>query len=492
MSFLIYFATLFLFITIITLFKSSEKNLPPQPWKLPVIGHLHHLLGALPHHALTNLAKKHGPIIHLKLGQVSTVVISSPNLAKDIMNTHDLSFAGRSKSISAEIISYNYKDIACVSYGEYWRQMRKICVLELLSAKKVRSFQSIREKESWNLIESIKGSNNAINLSEKIYMLMNTITSKNAVGSVSMKDQGRLVSNIKQLLLIAGTLDVENLFPSIKGLHLITRTRYKLMKIFKIIDEILDNIISNHQERRSSGQREDNEDLLDVLLRLQHDGGLQFPLTYDHIKAVIMDVFLAGTDTSSSTIEWAMSELLRNPRVMKKLQEELRKTLKGKKKIQESDIQEVDYLKQVIKETLRLHPSIPLLIPRECRKKCEIGGYNIPVGTNVLINAWKIGRDPDYWIDPDSFVPERFIESSDNMMGKNFEYLPFGAGRRMCPGLILGLANVELPLAMLLYYFNWDLPNGAPFEDLDMSESFGSAVKRTNHLILVPSHYNIN
>lgn len=207
-------------------------------------------------------------------------------------------------------------------------------------------------------------------------------------------------------------------------------------------------------------------------------------------KIMAQDMFIAGTGTSSLTIEWAMSELLKNPRVMKKLQVELRQKLIGKKKIHESDIQELDYLKLVIMETLRLHPPLPLLLPRECRETCEIGGYNISVKTKVMINVWKIGRDPDYWIDPESFVPERFSVSSVNMMGKDFEYFPFGAGRRMCPGIMMGLANMELSLVMLLYHFNWELPGGSRSEDLDMSESFGGTLKRKHPLLLVPSPYN--
>ncbi|KAJ0735656.1 putative oxidoreductase [Helianthus annuus] len=210
------------------------------------------------------------------------------------------------------------------------------------------------------------------------------------------------------------------------------------------------------------------------------------------LKTMAQNMFVAGSDTSFVTIEWAMSELMKNPRVMKKVQDELRHVLKGKTKIHESDIEELDYLKLVIKETLRLHPPLPFLIPRECRESCEIGGFSIPIKTKVLINTWMIGRDPDYWIEPQSFIPERFSESAANinLMGTNFEYLPFGAGRRMCPAMLLGLANVELPLAMLLYHFDWELPNRQTYEKLDMSESSGATLKRKNNLLLVSHPYN--
>ncbi|KAK9057934.1 hypothetical protein SSX86_022773 [Deinandra increscens subsp. villosa] len=468
-----------------------NKNLPPQPWTLPLIGHMHHLLGALPHHALSNIAQKLGPVVRIQLGQVSAIVISSPPMAKEIMKTHDLSFANRPKLLSVEIIVYNYLDIAFAPYSNYWRQMRKICVLELLSAKKVQSFRCIREQESWNLIQSIATQRfKTINLSDKAFTLMNTIITRVVVGS-RCKDQDTLLELIRGAFDLSGGFDVVDLFPSFKLLPLITGTKKKMMNIRNKMDVILDGIIFEHIE--GSVNREGNElnfeDIVDALLRLKDYGGLQFPLNFENIKAVVLDMFAAGSDTSSVTIEWVMSELMMNPRVMKKAQDELRRVLKGKAKIYESDIQELDYLKLVIKESLRLHPPVPLLLPRESRENCEIGGYHIPVKTKVIINAWMIGRDPNYWIEPESFIPERFSESSINMMGTNFEYLPFGAGRRMCPGMLLGLANVELPLAMLLYHFDWELPQS---QDLDMLESFGATLRRKNKLLLVPHPYNTN
>ncbi|KAJ0735653.1 putative oxidoreductase [Helianthus annuus] len=488
---------LLLLFVLISVFKSfnsldSNKNLPPQPWKLPLVGHIHHLLGAPPHEALRNIARKLGPIVRLQLGQVSAIIISSPTLAKEIMKNHDLSFANRAKVFTVDIVSYNYKDIAFTPYGDYWRQMRKICVLELLSARKVQSFRSIREQESWDLVDSIATQRfKTINLSDKIFTMINTIVTRLSVGS-RCKDQAVLLALIQEAIELSGGFDVSDLFPSITILPLITGTRKKILNIHNKIDVILESIISEHRESRvnRASDHANEEDLVDVLLRLKDEGGLEFPLSFDNIKGVILNMFVAGSDTSSVTIEWAMSELIKNPRVMKKAQDELRHVLKGKTKIHESDIEELDYLKLVIKETLRLHPPLPFLLPRECRESCEIGGFHIPVKTKVLINTWMIGRDPDYWIEPQSFIPERFSESSVNMMGTNFEYLPFGAGRRMCPAMLLGLANVELPLAMLLYHFDWELPNGQTYENFDMLESSGATLKRKNDLLLVSHPYN--
>lgn len=198
-------------------------------------------------------------------------------------------------------------------------------------------------------------------------------------------------------------------------------------------------------------------------------------------------MFTAGIDTTSAVIEWAMTELMRNPGVMKKVQTEVREVLKGKETINEDDIQGLSYLKLVIKEALRLHTPLPLLLPRQCRKECEIDGYTIPVNTKVIINSWAIGRDPEYWVDAESFIPERFENNNIDFIGLDYDYLPFGSGRRMCPGMNFGIAGVELPLTQLLYHFDWKLPNNMKPEDLDVEDAFGSTTKRKNHLVLIPT-----
>ncbi|KAI4296029.1 hypothetical protein L6164_036019 [Bauhinia variegata] len=203
----------------------------------------------------------------------------------------------------------------------------------------------------------------------------------------------------------------------------------------------------------------------------------------------MQDVFAAGSDTSATTLEWVMSEIMKNDRVRKKVQTELREALGGKKTIHETDLEQLNYLKLVIKEALRLHPPAPLLLPRECRESCTVDGYEIPIKTQVIINGWALGRDPEYWRDADSFIPERFQGSSIDFKGSNFEFIPFGAGRRICPGLSFGLANIELPLAKLLYHFDWELPNGMKSEDLDMTEAYGFIAGRKDNLYLIPTCY---
>jgi len=184
-----------------------------------------------------------------------------------------------------------------------------------------------------------------------------------------------------------------------------------------------------------------------------------------------------------------MAEIMKDSRVMKKAQAEVREVFKMKGRVDENSINELKYLKLIVKETLRLHPPSPLLLPRECGQTCEIHGYNIPAKSKVIVNAWAIGRDPKYWTEPERFYPERFIDSTIDYKGTNFEYIPFGAGRRICPGTTFASRVMELALAMLLYHFDWKLPSGMKGEELDMSEEFGIAVKRKHDLFLVPFPY---
>lgn len=197
-------------------------------------------------------------------------------------------------------------------------------------------------------------------------------------------------------------------------------------------------------------------------------------------------MFTGGSDTAATLINWTMAEMLKDTRVLKKAQAEVREGINRRGKIDEATFEEFSYLKAVIKESLRLHPSVPLLLPRENREAVVINGYEIPVKSRVIVNAWAIGKDPKYWTEPDKFYPERFMDSLIDYKGSNFEYIPFGAGKRICPGMNYGLANTEQVLALLLYHFDWKLPNGMKNEELEMTEEFGITMSRKGDLHLIP------
>lgn len=199
----------------------------------------------------------------------------------------------------------------------------------------------------------------------------------------------------------------------------------------------------------------------------------------------LQNILLGGTDTSSATVVWAMTELMKNPSLMKKAQEEVRNLIGEKGRVDEDDLQKLPYLEAVIKETLRLHPALPLLLPRETMQTCVVDGYKIRPKTLVYVNAYAIGRDPECWEDPEKFFPERFLDRTIDYKGLHFELIPFGAGRRKCPGISLGVAVVQIVLSSLLYSFDWELPNGMKKEDIDIDPVPGIVVQKKNALCLI-------
>ncbi|XP_061363144.1 cytochrome P450 71A1-like [Gastrolobium bilobum] len=228
----------------------------------------------------------------------------------------------------------------------------------------------------------------------------------------------------------------------------------------------------------------EEQDIVDVFLQLKKQRSFSIDITYDHIKGVLVDLLIAATDTTAVTSVWAMTTLIKSPRVMKRVQEEIR-NLGGKKDfLDEDDIQKNSYLKAVIKETLRLHLPTPLLVPRESSKKCIIDGYQIPAKTLVYVNAWAIHRDPKAWKDPEAFYPERFLDSAIDFRGQYFELISFREGRRICLGLPMGVATLELILANLLNSFDWELPKGLVKEDIDTEVLSGITQHKKNPLCL--------
>ncbi|KAK7243448.1 hypothetical protein RIF29_38244 [Crotalaria pallida] len=467
-------------------FHNSTSNLPPGPWKLPLIGNLHQLAGSKNHHCLQDLAAKYGPIMHLKLGEEpNIIVITSAEIAHEIMKTHDINFSNRPEGLFFKIYAYNSTDIESCSYGDYWRQLKKICTIELLSTKRVQLFRSIREDEVSKLVKTIIASEGSVvNLSEMISSVLYGIPARAAFREKNRNHQ-TLVSTIKESIQLEEDLWLAELHPSMRVLQMMSRAKAKIEQLHIEADIILQDILDDHRNRnRSDCEIADN--LLDVLLKFRKDEDSDPPLTDDNIKAIIQEMFAAGGDTTSNVVAWGMSEMIKNPKVMEQARVEVRRVYASKGYVDESELHQLIYLKSVIKETLRLHPPAPTLLPRENRESCSINGYEIPAKSKVLINVWAIGRDPKYWPEAESFKPERFLNSPIDYRGTNFEFIPFGAGRRICPGITFATFNMELLLAHLLYHFDWKLPNGMKIEELDMTETAGVSVKRKYDLCLIP------
>lgn len=479
--------TIFILILIFLLQKwllSPSQTSPPSPPKLPIFGHLLNL-GSHPHLTLLNYARLHGPLFLLRLGSVPTIIVSSSDLARDIMKTHDLVFANRPKSTIGHKLLYSSRDIAASPYGEYWRQMKSVCVLHLLSSKRVQSFRSIREEEVKFMIEKIQHNPVSVNLTEIFSGLTNNVICRVGLGrKYGEGEDGKkfmdLLSEFGQLL---GSFSIRDFIPWLGWIDGISGLDSKANRVAKELDDFFNRVIEDHINLENRDQHfDEHKDLVDVLLWIQRENSIGFPLQMDSIKALILDMFAAGTDTTYTVLEWAMSELLKHPEAMEKLKNEI-KEIKGDHKwcyVNEDDLDKMVYLKAIIKETLRLHPPIPLLVPRESTQHIKLRGYDIKRGTRVMINAWAIGRDPKLWEEAEEFRPERFMNNSIDFKGQDFELIPFGAGRRGCPGIVFATMINEIALANLVHMLEWILPNG---EDLDMTGTFGLTIHRKFPLV---------
>ncbi|KAL7244872.1 hypothetical protein ACSBR2_000257 [Camellia fascicularis] len=473
---------------------NGQVLLPPGPPGLPFIGNLHQLDNSAPHRYFWQLSKQYGPLMSLRLGSVPTLVVSSAKMAKEVMKTHDLEFSSRPSMVGPQKLSYNGLDLAFAPYNDYWRQMRKVCVLQLFNTKRVQSFHSVREEEVHRVIEKISklaSEDKGINLSEMLMALTSTTICRVAFGK-RYEDEGHERSRFHSLLnegqAMFVSFFISDYFPSMGWVDRLSGLYGRLEKNFKEFDKFYQEIIDDHLDpkRRKSNQ----EDITDVLLKLQNDRSFAIDITFDHIKAVLMNIFFGGTDTSAATLVWAMTALMQNTEAMKRVQEEVRNLVGEKGSVDEDDLQNLPYLKAVVKETMRLHPAVPLLVPRETTQTCKIDGYEIPPKTLVYVNAWAIGRDPEAWDNPQEFLPERFIGSTIDFKGQDFELVPFGAGRRGCPGLYMGAVQVELTLANLLCAFDWELPVGMKKEDLDTEVKPGVTMHKKIALCLVARNYN--
>lgn len=478
--------------------------LPPSPPPLPLLGHLH-LIGSLPHVSLRNLATKHGSdLMLLRLGAMPVLVVSSPRAAEAVLRTHDHVFASRPRSLAAEVVLYGSSDIGFAPYGDHWRKARKLVTTHLLTVRRVRSFRHAREEEVSMVMAQIAeaaAAGAAVDVGELLGSFMNDLACRAVMG----KSSGRTTKQLRQLVAdtspLLGGFNVEEFFPFLARFGVLSKVvRAKSEMLRKKWDELLDGLIDGHESTYkpttaaaapASGLKDEDDDFIHILLSVRQEYGL----TREAMKAILLDVFFGGIDTSASLLEYTMIELIQRPHVMKKLQAEVRSSSlpphqQGQEILRETDLNNMSYLRAVIKESLRLRTVTPLLAPHLSMSRCAIDGLAVPAGVRVLINVWAIGRDPRFWENAEEFVPERFFDGGSaadvGFRGTHFQLLPFSAGRRQCPGVNFAMAAVEVMLANLVHRFDWELPAGKAARDIDMSEEFGLVVHRKEKLLLVP------
>ncbi|XP_044447286.1 indole-2-monooxygenase [Triticum aestivum] len=395
----------------------------------------------------------------------------------------------------ADIILYGSSDIAFAPYGEHWRQAKKLLTNHVLSVKKVESLRTVAMEEVSMVMAKINEAaavGGVMDMSKLLKSFKCDIACRIVSGEYFLKE-GRsklfqeLTSETSHLL---GGFNMEKFYPTLArvGVGLLKRNiSAKAERLRHRWADLLDKVIDYHENKDKSVLDNQGSNFVDILLSVQ----LEYGLTREQMKALLTDVFFGLTDTSSNTLEFTMAELMRRPRLIGKLQDEVRSIEpQGQEIVNEADISSMTYLRAVLKESFRFHPVAPLLAPHLAMADCSIDGYMIPAGTHVFVNVWAIGRDSSSWEESEEFIPERFTEEGRdvhvNFVGSNFKLLPFGAGRRICPGINLGIMTVELMLANLMYHFNWELPIGVERKDIDMTEVFGLTVRLKEKLLLVP------
>ncbi|KAL8148923.1 psoralen synthase-like isoform X2 [Apium graveolens] len=413
------------------------EKLPPSPPKFPIIGNLHQI-GPDPHISLRALAQRYGPLKLLKFGRVPVLVVSSADAAREILKTHDLVFSDRPSSSVSNRIFYNGRDVAFARYSEYWRQVKSTFCRVALGRKYENGHKG-------NSFKSLLGD------------IMNMLGYSRSIG---------------------------DFFPFFGWVDWLNGLNGKVEKLAKEMDTFLEGVLRDRLSTSALNIDSANKDFVSILIDIQNTDAAS-SIDKECIKAVILDMFVAGTETTATSLEWTIAALIKSPDVMFKLQNEVREIGNGKSMILEGDLVKMNYLKAVMKESMRLYFTAPLLVPRQARQDVKVMGYDIRSGTQVLINAWAIARDPSLWDKPEEFRPERFLNSPIDYKGLHYEYVPFGAGRRGCPGIQFAMAVNELAVANVVHKFDFKLPDGKRLEDLDMTAVTGLTLRRESPLLVV-------
>ncbi|KAL5810986.1 hypothetical protein ACOSQ4_027554 [Xanthoceras sorbifolium] len=472
---------------------TSVPPLPPGPPGLPLLGNLPFLQPDL-HRYFAKLSEIYGPIMKLQLGRKVCIVITSPSLAKQVLKDHDANFANRDPPIAAIVSTYGGVDIAWSPHGPEWRKLRKIFVQEIMSKTSLDACHALRRQEVREMVKEVYAKvGSPINIGEQMFLtVLNVIMSMSWGGSLHKEDRSRVGIQFRQMVdefvELWGAPNVSDLFPVLARFDLQgVESKMKKLSLWfdRFFESLIDSRMKNHQDGGENKEEEKgSKDLLKILLELTQQGDDKSSLTMNQVKALLLDIFLGGTHTSSSTIEWVMAELLKNPEtILRKACKELEEVVGNDKIVEEFHIPKLHYLNAILKETLRYHPAAPFLVPRS---PCTTQTISIPKGSRVLFNVWAMQRDPEAWESPLEFQPERFLrdDGKGEYKGNNFSFLPFGSGRRICPGIPLAEKMILYLLATLLHSFEWKLPEGS---EVDLSEKFGLSLTMQEQLIAIPA-----
>ncbi|XP_057794378.1 cytochrome P450 81Q32-like [Salvia miltiorrhiza] len=467
---------------------TKTLNYPPSPpLSLPILGHLYLFKKPL-HQTLAKISQKYGPILLLQFGSRPVLVVSSPAATEECFTKNDVVFANRPRLLAGKHLGYGYTSLVWASYGDHWRNLRRIATVEMLSAHRVQTFAGVRRDDVRRLVRRLlsggRESEDGYRVVEMksaffemtLNVMMMMIGGKRYYDDVPGNSDERLRFKeiVTETFQVSGATNIGDFVPILRWFGM-DKIESKLKALQEKRDNFMQDLIEEHRNINSEKQR--TTTLIDVLLSLQEND----PQNYkDEIIRGMMQVMLsAGTDTSSSTMEWAMSLLLNNPDALIKARAEIDRQVGHSRLVDDSDLPHLPYLQSVIKETFRVCPVGPMLVPHESSAACTVGGYRVPRGTMLLVNTWAIQRDPKVWDHPMEFKPERFIGIEEKKEG-SFALMPFGYGRRGCPGENMALRVIGLALASLIQCFEWARLDK---EMVDMAGSPGLTMPKTQPLV---------
>ncbi|XVF36358.1 hypothetical protein REPUB_Repub19eG0051800 [Reevesia pubescens] len=473
--------------------RKSPRNLLPSPPALPILGHLH-LLKEPVHRTLHKLSEKYGPIMDLQFGTRKVLIVSSASAAEECFTKNDIIFANRPQLLGGKHLNYNYATMGFAPYGDYWRNLRRLTTSGLLSTSRLAMFASIRQEEVQLLLKELFMTSSrksdkvevTSKLTELVFNIMlRMIAGKRYYGKDAVDKEATEFRDImREFAASVGSTNLNDFLPVLQWIDF-QGVEKRMKVLMKKMDKFLQSLLEEHKKMREdstngsfsasdASNKGRKTTLIDVMLSLQQTEPEFY--TDETIKGVILAMLSAGTETSSTTIEWAMSLLLNHPESMDKAWTEISAEIGQDKLLDETDLPKLSYLQSIISETLRLFPPTPLLLPHESSEDCIVGGYGVPRGTMLLVNTWTIHRDPKLWMDATRFTPERF----EGGEGEGYKLLPFGVGRRACPGGVLGRKVVGLVLGALIQSFEW---NRIGEEEIDMREGTGLTMPKAEPLV---------
>ncbi|KAG8654798.1 cytochrome P450 81Q32 [Manihot esculenta] len=480
---ILHFLLFLVFYVLTKHFLNKIQNLPTSPFPaLPIIGHLH-LLNKPLHRSLSTISKRYGPILLLQFGSRRVLLVSSPSAAEECFTKNDIIFANRPRLLAGKHIGYNFTSLAWAPYGDLWRNHRKLSSLEILSSHRLELLSGIRSDEVKLLIRRLfRNKDEIVDLKSAFFQLILNVMMRMIAGKRYYNEnveEVEEVASFQEIVRETFQMATSNMGDFLPLLAKVGGVEKRLLDLQKRRDGFIQSLIEEHRNKMTiSLPDEKNKTFIEVLLTLQQSDPESY--TDQTIKSIMMALLGAGTDTSATTMEWAMSLLVNNPEILKKAQKEIDNVMGYDHLITESDTSKIPYLQCIISEVLRMYPAGPLLVPHESSEECSIGGYRVPPGTMLLVNVWSIQNDPQVWDEPQKFIPERF-DGREAVVRDGFRLMPFGSGRRSCPGEGLALRMVGLTLGSVLQCFEWERVGN---EMVDMTEGVGLTMPKAQPLLV--------